>query len=477
MIARGILLVALLAGLVADRPAMPASPRPNLLPDGGLEGFGPDGLPQGFARYVYGAAPVIAPDTAIVHEGRRCLRISAAEPSDTAVSQDLMLTPGAVLRFSGWVRTEHLVPESRSWTHGTFQIQDSQGRPIARLKNHRGNTEWTLETVLFRVPADGKVRVACFFVGFGKGTGTAWFDDLRLEEAAPPDAVVVSERPLGRDPISPLLVGNFMELLSDLVPSMWAEQLDCTSFEFLRTAEERALRQSRFSFDPAWDPRDRLWRTLGGQGAEFVLDDVRPFNGAVSQRIRLAAGGREAGIAQDGIAVRQGESYRFVGHFRQEGLAGPVHLELRDAERLIAQAAVPSIGNDWARYEATLRPATTCTRAAFVVRVATPGTLWVDRVSLMPEKNVAGWRTDVVEAVRAMRPGIIRWGGSIIEGYSWRDGVGPWEKRVPFPNRYWGRIDPNFVGIDEFVAFCRAVDAEPLVCVRWTGLWPVQRTQ
>ena len=52
------------------------------------------------------------------------------------------------------------------------------------------------------------------------------------------------------------------------------------------------------------------------------------------------------------------------------------------------------------------------------------------------------------------------------------EGIGPWQKRVPFHNAPWGRVDQNFVGVDEFIAFCRAVEAEPLVCVRWSGQKP-----
>ena len=472
----------LFVGLAAlgSAPAA-AGPLPagsNLLRNAGLEETGPDGLPAGFSQVVYGAQPTIAPDRAELVEGRQSMRISADRPSDTALAQDVAVKPGNIYRFSGSVRTRDLVPEPRSWTYGTFQIQDIHGRPIARLKNHKGTTGWTREEVFFRAPADGKAHVVCFFVGFGKGTGTAWFDDLRLVEVAGEAEIAVSANRLQQEPISPMLYGNFVELLSDLVPSMWAEKLDATSFEYLGTPEERRLRESRFTFDPKLDPQDRLWRPIGAQArAQWALDAERPFNGLVSQRIGLAPGGSEAGIAQERIFVEQGQSYRFVGHLRQSDLAGPVLVELRKGNDLLARESIDGITSDWSRREVTLRPKATASDAAFVLRIASPGTVWVDRVSLMPEKNVAGWRPDAVEAIRQMKPGILRWGGSTIEGYDWKKGIGPWENRVPFANRYWGRVDPNFVGIDEFVAFCRAVKAEPLVCVRWTGQKPADAAE
>jgi alpha-N-arabinofuranosidase len=464
--------VTLLLALGAAWAAGPTAEQ-NLMRNGGLEETGPDGLPVGFVKAVYGAQPSIAADTAVSTEGRQSVRIRAERPSDAAVAQDVEVKPGGIYRFSGRVRTRDLVPEPRSWTYGTFQIQDIHGRTIARLKSHRGTSDWTREEVVFRAPADGKVHVVCFFVGFGKGTGTAWFDDLRLSEVTGQSEIVVTAKRLQKEPISPLVYGNFVELLSDLVPSMWAEKLDVGSFEYLRTPEERRLRESRFTFDPKRDPKDRLWRPIGERAhAQWALDAQRPFNGLVSQRIGLASGGSEAGIAQDGIFVEAGESYRFVGHFRQRELTGPVFVELRKGGDVLARETIGAVTADWSRRAITLRPKATATDATFVLRIASPGTVWVDRVSLMPENSVAGWRPDVVEAIRRMKPGVLRWGGSTTEGYDWKKGIGPWESRVPFANRYWGRIDPNTVGIDEFLAFCRAVGAEPLVCVRWSGQKP-----
>jgi alpha-N-arabinofuranosidase len=459
--------------LAAIAPVAAQSPARNLLRNAGLEEVGADGLPAGFTKAIYGAQPVIAYDAGVKKEGRQSMRVSADQPSDTAVAQDVEVKPGAAYCFSGWIRTRDLTAEPRSSTYGTYQIQDCQGRTIARLTNHRGTTEWTQEKVYFLAPADGKVHVVCFFVGFGKGTGAVWFDDLRLEEAAGADQIVVAANRLQSEPISPLVYGNFMELLSDLVPSMWAEKLDAASFEYLRTPAERELRRSRFVFDLKADPHDRLWQPLGAPPhADLFLDPDRPFNGQVSQRIRLAPGGSEAGIAQEGIFVEKGEAYYFAGHFRQEGLAGPVHVELRQKGQVIAGGAISGVTADWSERRVALTPSATAADATFVLRISSPGTLWVDRVSLMPAKTVSGWRPDAVAAIRAMKPGIIRWGGSIIEGYEWQKGIGPWQKRGPFPNVYWGRIDPNFVGIEEFIAFCRATGAEPLVCVRWSGQKP-----
>ena len=125
-----------------------------------------------------------------------------------------------------------------------------------RFRCCKGRGHWS--------PPDGKVHIVCFFVGFGKGTGTVWFDDLRLEEVSGGGEITITGRRLQREPISPMIYGNFMELLSDLVPAMWAEKLDGTSFEYLRTPQERELHRSRFTFDPK--------RDLSAIGDQYFLE-------------------------------------------------------------------------------------------------------------------------------------------------------------------------------------------------------------
>ena len=56
----------------------------------------------------YGPSARIALDGDVVHEGRQSLRVSADQPSDVALGQDIALEPAGVYRFSGWVQTQGL---------------------------------------------------------------------------------------------------------------------------------------------------------------------------------------------------------------------------------------------------------------------------------------------------------------------------------------------------------------------------------
>jgi len=79
------------------------------------------------------------------------------------------------------------------------------------------------------------------------------------------------------------------------------------------------------------------------------------------------------------------------------------------------------------------------------------------------------WRKDLIETVKDLAPGCIRWGGLYSRYYKWREGVGPVWKRPPHRNYVWGGKETNRVGTGEFVDFCRRVGAEPLIGVNFLG--------
>src|SRR5215203_5042856 len=77
------------------------------------------------------------------------------------------------------------------------------------------------------------------------------------------------------------------------------------------------------------------------------------------------------------------------------------------------------------------------------------------------------WRDDLVAITRELAPTMMRWGGIFADFYRWREGVGPRDTRRPMPNMLWGGIESNQVGTGEFVSLCRAVGAEPLICINF----------
>lgn len=104
------------------------------------------------------------------------------------------------------------------------------------------------------------------------------------------------------------------------------------------------------------------------------------------------------------------------------------------------------------------------------------GGVWVGRDSSIA--NVRGIRTDVVQALRALKVPNIRWpGGCFADEYHWREGIGPEAKRPARLNASWGGvIEPNSFGTDEYMDFVHQVGAEAFLSVN-VGSGSVQESQ
>lgn len=426
-------------------------------------------LSNSWETHVYGAQPEIALDSTVTKEGRQSLRVRSSELTDTAFGQEITLKPSCYYRLTGWVRTRGLDPHG-SPVYGTFQIQKPGGKGIiASGANHSDNTDWAQIAIPFRSPADGRARVAVFFVGYGKGTGEAWFDDLRLEEVKVESAPLrITKEPLCPGKISPLQYGQFIEYLCNLVPSMWAEKLYDGSFEGLTPYKITYLKETDFKEHP-WYPSGATNRV------ECSLDRETKISGEVSQRIRIDAGApATAGISQDGIAVQRGTACKFSVYLKSSIPNMPVMVRLHRDGREVASCRFTSEA-DWRKFTAPMDPTETDANATLSIEFRGPGTVWVDNASLMPEDNVGGWRKDVVEALRALKPGVIRFGGSALDDFNlgdfrWRDTLGDPDRRNPF--RAWGGLQTAGAGLEEIVQLCHAVNAEPLICVRFTHSTP-----
>ncbi|MCC2978250.1 alpha-N-arabinofuranosidase [Sphingomonas sp. PL-96] len=93
------------------------------------------------------------------------------------------------------------------------------------------------------------------------------------------------------------------------------------------------------------------------------------------------------------------------------------------------------------------------------------GGIWVGPESKIP--NVRGIRTDVVQALRALKVPNVRWpGGCYADQYHWRDGVGPTSQRKVRVNASWGdSIEPNTFGTHEFMDFVDQIGSQAYLSV------------
>jgi alpha-N-arabinofuranosidase len=288
------------------------------------------------------------------------------------------------------------------------------------------------------------------------------------DQGAVGTGVHITREPLCGGNISPMQYGQFVEYLCDLVPAMWAEKLWDGSFEGLSPYNFVFLKETDFKQKP-WYPCGEVNR------AQVALDTNTVVSGAASKRIAIEAGGpATAGISQDGIFLEREQPCRLTVWLRARGVTGPVRLRLHHEAKVYAACEFKP-GEEWQKFSARLVSSAQDVNATLSIEFRGPGTLWLDNASLLPLHTIGGWRSDVVAAVHALKPGIIRFGGSAVDAagygdFDWKKTIGDPDHRQPF--RAWGGLQPTGPGLEEFVQFCRTVGAEPLICVRFNQRAP-----
>ncbi len=99
------------------------------------------------------------------------------------------------------------------------------------------------------------------------------------------------------------------------------------------------------------------------------------------------------------------------------------------------------------------------------------GGIWAEEES--DDMFLGGTRRELVEAMKSINPALIRYpGGCFADGYHWKDGIGPRDKRPVRKNRAWAKLgkrlgprENNRFGTDEFLQLCEELGAEPQLTV------------
>ncbi|MFP4057075.1 MAG: hypothetical protein ACLF0G_09430 [Candidatus Brocadiia bacterium] len=216
----------------------------------------------------------------------------------------------------------------------------------------------------------------------------------------------------------------------------------------------------------------RHWEPLRAEGNDVLYGwlFLYPHGGNLCQRIdvRDYAGG-DAGICQRGVPIAEGAAYQ--GHvYLRSAVEATVAVSLRGEEgQVYARAELRDLPPKWARYDFRLVPTASDAAARFCLSATGKAMVWVDGASLAPADALCpfGLRRGVVEALRRLRPAVLRWPAGGAERYDWRRGIGPPDLRpltsVPHGGEDGFPLAPNDFGTDEFLALCEAAGAEPLV--------------
>ena len=288
--------------------------------------------------------------------------------------------------------------------------------------------------------------------------------------AAERDAVVIQiDRPGAA--INPHMFGVFFEDINFAADGgIYAELVKNRSFEFP---------------DPLMG-----WQKIERDGARGTLavSDKDSLNAGNPHYLRLSkSAGGEFGVANEGfrgIGVRCDAEYNFSVYARRGGgKPSALRVELvGPAGQKLGSIRVSGFTESWTRFTGTLRAAATEAKARLNLFVEGAGALDVDMVSLFPKetwkRRPNGLRADLVQLLKEMRPGFVRFpGGCIVEGhdlsnrYQWKTTVNDLDARPLLLNR-WNdefkhRPTPDYfqsfgLGFYEYFLLCEDLGAEPL---------------
>jgi alpha-N-arabinofuranosidase len=224
------------------------------------------------------------------------------------------------------------------------------------------------------------------------------------------------------------------------------------------------------------------------KGRLYVFDQgsVNDVPNSHYLRIKSSGSGKGLGVTNEGfrgIGVQKGAEYRFSIRARRfEGAPVQLRVEVEDDNRIVGETQVVGFTNAWKTYTATLRPTDTSSKAHLNLLLEGNGAIDIDLVSLYPkdtwQNRPNGLRADLVQLLKDMKPGFLRFpGGCIVEGryldqrYQWKTTIGDLDERRLIINRWntefnW-RLTPDYyqsfgLGYYEYFLLSEDIGAEPL---------------
>ena len=246
------------------------------------------------------------------------------------------------------------------------------------------------------------------------------------------------------------------------------------------------LVRNRSLMDPQELAHWSLVQERGGTGA-MTLDRSQKFTDALPLSLKLTAtqisGGQRVGVANEGywgIPVRPATPYRASFYAKAAAdFHGPLTVSLvsSDGSTVFATAPVPSISQEWLKYQVVLntRPGPTTTAARLQITASSPGTVWFNLISLFPptyNDRPNGNRRDIMQLLADMKPSFLRFpGGNYLEGgtiatrFDWKKTIGDVANRPGHMDDAWHYWSTDGMGLLEFLEWCEDLRMEPVLAV------------
>lgn len=261
-------------------------------------------------------------------------------------------------------------------------------------------------------------------------------------------------------PISKRIYGQFIEHIAGIINTgIWAEMLEDRKFYYPITSKAPAEPTRR------WRGPMRRWTPIGPD--EFIImDEQSPYTGDHSPLVKLSPASKR-GFQQSGFAVHKGRQY--TGRIILAGDSGAkvsVHLVWGDKAEERQSISAGKLRATYATFPLKFQAQADNDNARLEITGIGTGSFRVGAVSLMPADNTRGFRTEIIGALKQLRSGVYRFpGGNFVSAHEWRYAIGDRDKRPPIMDPVWNAVQPNDVGIDEFMTLCGLLDVEPYITV------------
>ena len=264
------------------------------------------------------------------------------------------------------------------------------------------------------------------------------------------------------EPVSKYEFGMFIEHIGALIyRSLWSEMLDDRKFYFpINSQPEEASGRPGFR-----GMQLRKWRSVGPDSA-VTMDKEHPFVGDHSPRIDLDSS-TPHGIRQLGLALVMGKKYIGRGWLRgTPGAKVKISLIWGEAEHDRQTVSIAALSSTYRRFPLSFSSSANSANATLEIAGTGSGNFYIGTVSLMPVDNIDGFRPDTTALLHQLHSGMWRLpGGNFLSDWNWYDGIGDPDKRPPTFDYAWNAMQPNDVGLDEFMTLCRLIGTEPYITV------------
>ncbi len=151
------------------------TPPENLIADPSFEAA-KGGGPSGWKEVTYSGEAEFAVSSQS-RTGSQSLQITSTQGADAGWYTEIEVDPHSTYRLSGWIRTEGVQNSGR----GKGALLNVHNLQQFKTEAVVGDSDWAEVDVTIETGGATKVGINCLFGGWGQSTGTAWFDDIRLE--------------------------------------------------------------------------------------------------------------------------------------------------------------------------------------------------------------------------------------------------------------------------------------------------------